>query len=76
MSVLEIKNLLHQIIANTEDEQLLKLLFMITQEKKDSLNWEELPEAAKTLIQKGISEIEEGKGISHEVMRDKYKAWL
>lgn len=77
MSVLEMKNLLHKIIANSDDETFLQVLLMVVQEQKQEvLKWDELPENVQQDIRKGIEQLNKGEGKPHAQMLDKYKAWL
>ena len=77
MSVLEMKNILHQIIANTDDSGFLKMLLMVVQDQQNTLlDWDQLPEDVKKSINKGLEQLDSGNSKSHSQMVEKYKAWL
>ncbi|MEM7509813.1 MAG: hypothetical protein AAF388_02695 [Bacteroidota bacterium] len=77
MSVLEMKNLLHKFIANSNDEQMLQVLLMMIQEQnQEVLEWESLPENVQQSIRQGIAQLDSGEGKSHAQLVAKYKKWL
>ena len=77
MSVLEMKNILHQIIANTDDSGFLKMLLMVVQDQQNTvLDWEQLPDDLKESITKGLEQLDSGNSKSHSQIIKKYKAWL
>lgn len=77
MSVLGMKNLLLKAIANTDDEAFLQVLLMVIQEQKQELlDWNSLSKQAAEDIHKGLAQLDQGKGKSHQAMTEKYRAWL
>lgn len=77
MSVLEMKNLLHKFIANSDDEQMLQVLLMMIQEQnQEVLEWESLPEHVQQDIRQGIAQLDSGEGKPHAQLVAKYKKWL
>jgi predicted transcriptional regulator len=81
MNTAELKADLYKLIDKTEDISILKalrtlLIKQFANDKAESDFWDELPEALKNEIEKGLEEIEAGEEISHEKVMKKYEKWL
>lgn len=77
MSLIELKNILHRSIDISDDERLMKLLIVIIQEHSEKeLPWGDLSNDEQKAIEKGIAELDKGKGIPHKEMIQKYRQWL
>ena len=48
------------------------------QELPEDANWDDIQERINFLagVRKGFREIDEGRGISHEIIREEFKEWL
>lgn len=58
------------------DASTIKKLHAIIEAEDDNNWWDDLPTAVKKSILKAEKQLEEGKGIPHEVVMKKYKRWL
>jgi len=63
--------------------RMVKAILEIEQEEEDedeanmeSENWDDLPQALRESIDKGIKEADEGKGIPHEQVMEMYSQWF
>ena len=57
------------------DVKTLKMVHALLEAEQESDWWDELGPEAKTSIEKGLKDAEEGKTISHEVVMKKYRKW-
>ena len=70
--------------ADVKSLRMVKAILEIEQEEDDDVdeasmeeeNWDDLPEELQLMIDKGIKESEEGKGIPHEQIMEKYSKWF
>jgi hypothetical protein len=73
MSTLALKDSLHRLVVETDDEFLLKqvqLFFITLKDKKDTKDWWQIiSEDEKKLIQKGLDDIEHGRKITNAEAR-------
>lgn len=72
----EIKNELHKLIDNCDNELLLseaKTLLESNKQVKDW--WDELTEEDKTLVMESEAEYEKGNFISHSALMQQFEAW-
>ena len=73
MSTSELKSNLHHLIDQIDDNSILRAVYKLLSEKGSGAQedwWEQLSENYKDLIEQGLKELDEGKGIPHEeVMR-------
>lgn len=77
MSVLEMKNLLHKFIANSDDEQMLQVLLMMIQEQnQEVLEWESLPEHVQQNIRQGIAQLDSGEGKPHAQILENFNSYI
>jgi len=58
------------------DEESLRVVEHILEKDQDENWWKELPEEVKLSVNKAIKEIEEGKGISHNEMKNRFPQWF
>ena len=76
-NVLEIKDTLHRVIANTDDMGLLMKLSEVIDLYDEAHDWwRRIPAEEKEAILEGLDQLERGEGIAHEEMIKKYKQWL
>ena len=52
----------------------IQAILEVDQEEEDW--WDELPREVKASLEKALKESEEGKGIPHEQMLEKYSKWF
>jgi hypothetical protein len=74
MSTLVLKNNLHKLVVETDDETLLQqvqLFFLALKDKKATTEdwWQTISETERNLINKGLEDSANGKLISHEIAR-------
>ena len=71
MSVAEVKSLIHKLVVETDDINILHQVadFFNTIKVKNADWWDELSEQLKALIEKGKQELENGQGIPHDEVR-------
>jgi predicted transcriptional regulator len=73
MSVAEIKNELHRLVVETDDQKVLqqiKSIFVILKKGGEETDWWDLiDEKEKVLIKKGLQQLERGERISHQEVR-------
>ncbi len=71
MSTAEIKSLIHKLVVETDDPDILQQVanFFKVIRTKHSDWWDTISEEQKALIQKGIEQMENGEGIPHEEAR-------
>ncbi len=71
MSTAEIKSLLHKLIVETDDLELLGKVrdyFTSIRSKKEDW-WDQLTEEQKQNINLGVQQLEQGQGITHDKVR-------
>lgn len=76
MSIAEIKNNLHKLVVETNDEKILKTIQKIFNElnnEEESDWWEELNEKDKKNINRGLKESEEGIFVSDDDVKERIK---
>ena len=84
MDTVEIKSILHALIDDIEDSNLLKAIYVILEKNVSSIKhndfWDELPEEIKKQIEDGLDDIEKGNVHIHEdvvqEMKEKYNIKL
>jgi thiamine pyrophosphate-dependent acetolactate synthase large subunit-like protein len=77
MDVTSIKNQLHQLIDETNDEQLLQdLIHTIEQNQPGKDWWSEVPEGRKQRILESEEQYKKGEIISNEEVMQKIQQWL
>jgi hypothetical protein len=77
MSVAEIKNDLHKLVVNTENETILGYIrsyFLELVNEEDW--WDKLSDKQKRQIQDSEAQIADGKTVTHQTVREKVKLLL
>jgi methionine synthase II (cobalamin-independent) len=77
MSVLELKNNLHRMVVETDDETILnqiKLLFEVLRDEPNA--WGAISEDEKQKIQQGLADLRTGKVKTHEEVRARVNTLL
>lgn len=77
MSTAEMRKKVKRLIDEADDRA-VKMIYSMLEADKEQENdwWEELPASVKKSILKAEKELEEGKGVPHEIVMKKYKKWL
>jgi hypothetical protein len=67
-----------QRICDLQDNDLLDIVKNIIDFPSKSKYdwWDTIPEPAKQSINRGLSQVDEGKTVSHNIARKKYEKWL
>ena len=78
MNTAELKSDLYGLIDKTNDISILKALkvLLTKQVKPKKLAWDDFPEALKSDIEEGLTEIENDEVITHKEAMQKYEKWL
>ncbi len=73
MSTAELKNYLHKLIVETDDESILsKVQAYFTTLKSENVDWwDTISDKEKETINIGLQQLENGEGISHEEVKRK-----
>ncbi len=58
------------------DDHVVKMVYSMLEADREDDWWDNLPREVQKSIDKGIKELDEGKGIPHEVVMKKYKKWF
>jgi hypothetical protein len=69
----EIKNILHKLIVETDDENILSKVqaYFTTLKSKNVDWWDMISDQEKESINKGLKQLENGEGIPHEQVQKK-----
>ncbi len=69
----EIKNYLHKLIIETDDENILSKVkaYFVTLVGKNADWWDTISDKEKDAIQMGLQQLENGAGIPHEEVKQK-----
>ena len=72
-SIAEIKNYLHKLVVETDDENILgKVQAYFTTLKSENVDWwDVIPDHEKKVIDIGLQQLENGEGIPHEEVKRK-----
>jgi hypothetical protein len=77
MTTPELKNSIHQKIDEIEDQIILEevksIVDFITSPKGD---WNDLPENVKQAIEDGINQLDNGRKISYEEVKQRHARWF
>ena len=78
MTAIKIKQNLHTIIDNLEDDRILRLVSeMVNQIIEDKkLNWDSLSEEEKKSIETGLEQLERGEKIDYEDIKKEFPEWI
>lgn len=75
MSTAELKNYLHQLIVETDDTSVLKKVktYFASLKKEHEMTdwWDKISDSEKKAIKNGITQLKQGKGITHAEIRKK-----
>jgi len=73
MSTAEIKNYLHKLIFETDDESILSKVqaYFTTLKSKNTDWWDVISDKEKEAINTGLQQLENGEGIPHEEVKRK-----
>jgi len=63
-------------IANLADESMIAKIKLLKDHPNETDWWDEISEAEKASIQRGIADAESGRVVPHEIVRKKYEQWL
>ncbi len=78
MTAIKIKQNLHSIIDNLEDdlilEQINEAVTQIVEDKK--IKWDSLSEEEKKSIETGIEQLDRGEMIDYEVLKKEFSKWI
>lgn len=69
----ELKYALFKAIDNIDNNELLKDVYALIQEKTGADYWNSLTDEQKQEIDKAIASLDSGKGVPHEVVMAKFK---
>ncbi len=75
MSTLELKSSLHRLIDEVQDSKTLKAIHTLLS-KKETIEvdfWDELPDAQKASVERGIAQADKGEFKSHKEVMKKYQ---
>ena len=76
MTAIKIKQNLHSLIDNLEDDHILELINeTVTQIVKDKLKWDLLSEEEKKSISTGLKQLENGEYVYYEDMKKEFNEW-
>lgn len=68
-----LKNEIHRLVVQTDDEEVLRqvksVFEMLLHEEGETDWWDVLSEKEKTLIQRGLEQLDRGERIAHETVR-------
>jgi predicted transcriptional regulator len=70
----EMKNLAKKYL-DTADEKTIKMVFAMLEIDSEKDWWDDLSDAAKKSIKRGLKDIENGRVTSHEEVMKKYRKW-
>lgn len=78
MSTAELKNILHKLVVETDDnEVLLKVKEIFFALKSNETDWYDfISDDEKKLIEKGLYDAEHGKLFSHGEVREEVEKWI
>ena len=55
------------------DDRMVKMVYTLLEADKEDDWWDDLPKEVQASIDKAIAELDDGKGVPHEVVMKKYK---
>ena len=58
------------------DDTTVQMICAMLEAKQEAELWDELPQAVQQEIDEAIKELDEGKGIPHEKMKELYPQWF
>lgn len=63
-------------ISNLSDESIIYKLKLLREQEKNTDWWDEISEAEKASIKRGLEDAKAGRVVPHEEVRKKYDQWL
>jgi predicted transcriptional regulator len=63
-------------IANLSDESIIYKIKLLREQEKNTDWWDEISEAEKASINRGLEDAKAGKVVPHEEVRKKYEKYL
>ncbi len=73
----KVKSDLYALIEQTNDMKVLEAIRVLLQKNiQDHDFWDQLTDFQKESIEKGLTQIEQGKTIAHEEVMKQYEKWL
>lgn len=64
-------------LLNLKDQSVIEKLKWLRENQNEAMDWwDEISEAEKVSIDRGLNDIENGRITSHESVRKKYEKWL
>ena len=78
MTKTEIKQNLHTLIDNVEDENKLEEIMELVDNvvNENTISWDSLSKEERDSIERGLEDIEKGNTISYEEFRKKHSKWF
>ena len=78
MTKTQIKNNIHSIIENIEDDYVLQQIQDVVQNiaEDKKLSWDSLSKQEKESIEKGLRQIERGEVVDYEEIKKNFSEWL
>ena len=78
MTKTEIKQNLHTLIDNVEDENKLEEIMELVDNvvNENTISWDSLSKEERDSIERGLEDIEKGNTISYEEFRKKHAKWF
>lgn len=77
MNIQSEKQILIEWVSNLDNEEIIEQLKLL---KENSINvsdwWNQISDAEKKGIEKGLKDLEDGKEVSIDKVREKYGKWL
>ena len=58
------------------DDKMVKMLYAMIEVEQEDDWWDQLPKKIQAEIDEAITELDNGKGMSHEVVMKKYGKWF
>lgn len=77
MSTTELKSSLHQLIDEVQDSKTLKAIYTLLSKREvvEVDFWDELSDAQKASVERGIAQANRGEFKSHKEVMKKYQKW-
>ncbi|HMN48086.1 MAG TPA: hypothetical protein PKD67_03030 [Ignavibacteriaceae bacterium] len=63
-------------IANTKDESIIARIKLLKDHSRETDWWDEISEAEKASIERGLEDIKAGRVIDHSEVKKLYEKWL
>ena len=63
-------------IASLSDESIIYKIKLLKEQEKNTDWWDEISDAEKASIKRGIEDVKAGRIVPHEEVKKKYEKWL